>query len=188
MSDLLKRENAASFLNQHIKNKNLIKHMLASEAVMRALARRLGKDENLWGLTGLLHDIDLEIVDGDMNSHGLQASGMLLERDFPEEGVQAILAHNGDVLEIDCVSDLDYALICAETITGMIAATALVYPDKKIKSVKPKSIKKRMKEKLFAKNVNRDSIMLCEKIGVPFDEFVTLSLEAMGDIAEELGL
>lgn len=188
MSELLKREIALTFLNEHIKNQNLVNHMLASEAVMRALARKLDRDEDLWGITGLLHDVDLEIVDGDMDRHAKTAAYMLREKGFPEEGLQAVLAHNGDVLNIECKSDFDYALICAETITGMIVATALVYPDKKIKSVKPKSIRKRMKEKHFARNVNRDSILLCEKIGIDFEEFVVLSLEAMCGISDELGL
>ena len=188
MSKLLNRNEAFSFLNENMKNGNLIKHSIATEAVMRSLARKLGHDETLWSITGLIHDIDLEQTKDDMTKHAVTAAEMLKGYDFPEDGIKAILAHNGDVLNIDRVTEFELALTCAETITGMIVATTLVYPDKKIKSVKPKSVKKRLKEKLFAKNVNRDSIMLCEKLGITIDEFILLSLEAMCEIADELGL
>jgi putative nucleotidyltransferase with HDIG domain len=188
MSASLQRDEALELLKKHIKNKNLIKHCIATEAIMKKLAGKFSEDENLWGIAGLIHDIDLELVKGDLEKHAVTAVELLKKYDFPKEGLQAVLAHNGDVLNIQRESNFDYALTCAETITGLIVATALVYPDKKIKSVKPKSVKKRMKEKWFAKNVNRDSIMLCEKIGIPLDEFILLSLEAMSDISEELGL
>ena len=188
MSTLFSRDKALALLNDNIKNKNLIKHCIATEAIMVKLAKRFSQDETLWGITGLIHDIDLEKTQDSLEKHALIAVEMLKEHDFPKEGLQAILAHNGDILNIAHDSEFDYALTCAETITGLIVATALVYPDKKIKSVKPKSVKKRMKEKLFAKSVNRDSIMLCEKIDIPLAEFIELSLNAMCEIDTELGL
>lgn len=188
MSQLLERDEALTLLKKHIKNNNLIKHCIATEAIMKKLAKRFSKDEDLWGITGLIHDLDLEITKDSLDKHAVTAVEMLKEYDYPKEGLKAILAHNGDVLNIEHETDFDYALTCAETITGLIVATALVYPDKKIKSVKPKSVRKRMKEKLFAKNVNRDSIMLCEKIDMALDDFILLSIEAMCEIDEELGL
>ncbi|MFC1856331.1 HDIG domain-containing metalloprotein [Thermodesulfobacteriota bacterium] len=188
MSLLFERSKALTLLNDNVKNKNLIKHCIATEAIMKRLARRFSKDETLWGITGLIHDLDLELTRDAPHKHAITTVKMLSSYDYPEEGLRAILAHNGDVLEILHESDFDYALTCAETITGLIVATALVYPDKKLKSVKPKSVKKRMKEKWFAKSVNRDSILLCEKIGISIEEFIELSLDAMCEIDNELGL
>lgn len=185
---MLERSDAFTILKEHIKNENLIKHCIATEAIMKSLAGRFNKDEALWGTTGLIHDLDLEITQGSLEKHALTTVEMLKEHDFPKEAIDAILAHNGDILNIEHKTDFDYALTAAETITGLIVATALVYPDKKIKSVKPKSVRKRMKEKLFAKSVNRDSIMLCEKLGLSLDEFIVLSLDAMCEIDNELGL
>lgn len=185
---MLSRSEALTLLKEHIKNKNLIKHCIATEAIMRALAKKLSKDEALWGITGLIHDLDLEMTRDAQEKHAITAVEMLRKHDYPEEGLNAILAHNGDVLGIEPKTDFDYALICAETITGLVVATALVYPDKKIKSVKPKSVKKRMKEKWFAKNVSRDKIVFCEKLNLSLDDFIVLSIEAMNEISDELGL
>ena len=185
---MISREQALNLLNQHIKTENLRRHCLATEAIMRKLAQRLGKDEELWGLTGLLHDLDLEITRDDQSQHALIAADLLAKESFPPEAIQAIRAHNGEVLGIPRQSDFDHALACAETITGLVVATAMVQPDKKIASVKPKSVKKRMKEKRFAANVNREIIRECEQIGIPLEEFISLSLEAMQEISTDLGL
>lgn len=185
---MINRGKALEILKQHVQTENLRKHCLATEAIMRKLAQRLGKDEELWGLTGLLHDLDLEITRDDQSRHGLVAADMLAKEGFSPEALQAIRAHNGEVLGIPRQSDFEHALACAETITGLIVATALVRPDKKIVSVKPKSIKKRMKEKRFAENVNRTIIRECEGVGIPLEEFITLSLEAMQEISDDLGL
>ncbi|MBM4353394.1 MAG: HDIG domain-containing protein [Deltaproteobacteria bacterium] len=94
------RQDAMVLLREHVKQENLVRHMIATEAIMRALARRLGGNEELWGISGLLHDLDLEIVDNDMNRHARTTAAILAERGFPPEGLDAILAHNGDVLGI----------------------------------------------------------------------------------------
>jgi putative nucleotidyltransferase with HDIG domain len=182
------RDGALNLLNRMIQQPNLIKHCLATEAIMRHLARRLGEDEELWGLTGLLHDIDLEQTRGDQTQHARLGAQILEKEGFPQAGVQAVLAHNGEVLGIDRQTPLEHALTCAETVTGLIVATALVYPDKKLASVKTKSVTKRMKEKRFAENVNRDKIRECEKLGLEFADFIQISLEAMQHISEQLGL
>jgi len=182
------REQALSLLNQHIEADNLIKHCLASEAIMRRLARRLGHDEDKWGLAGLLRDLDYNETRDNPARHGLRTAELLEPMDVDPDIVQAIKAHNAEALGLKRESPLDLALTCAETMTGMVIAAALVYPDRKIKSVKPKSITKRMKEKQFARNVNRDLIMLCEDLGLSLNEFAELSLEAMAGIDAELGL
>ena len=185
---MIDRTQALNLLNQHIQADNLRKHCLATEAIMRKTARRLGQDEELWGLTGLLHDLDLEITRDDQSKHALTGAEMLEKEGFPPEALQAVRAHNGEVLSIARQSDFDHALACSETITGLVVATALVQPDKKVASVKAKSVKKRMKEKRFAENVNREIILECEQIGIPIEEFIVLSLEAMRETVQELGL
>ena len=182
------REQAMLLLHEHVSADVLIKHALATEAIMRALAGRLGRDPDRWGITGLLHDLDFEQTKDSPERHALVAEQWLRETGCDEEMIQAIKAHNAEVLGIERLSELDLALTAAETMTGMVVTTALVYPDKKLASVKSKSITKRMKEKSFAQGVNRDHIMLCEKIGITLPDFAELSLNAMKNIAEMLDL
>lgn len=184
----MNREEALSLLKDHLQNQNMIKHCLASEAVMKALAEKLGEDREKWGLAGLLHDIDTEIVDGDLSRHTLEAEKILRNKGLNEEIIRAIKLHNENAHGEKRAEKFHFALAAGETITGLIIATTLVYPDKKIKSVKPKSIKKRMKEKSFAASVNRDTIMECEKLGMDIDEFARICLTAMQEISDELGL
>ena len=188
MSYGLNREEALDLLNEYIQNQNMIKHCLASEAVMMALAGHLGEDSEKWGLAGLLHDIDVELVDADLVKHGLEAEKILREKGVDEEIIRAIKLHNEKAHGEKRSEKFHYALAAGETITGLIIATTLVYPDKKIKSVKPKSIKKRMKEKAFAASVNRETIMECEKLGMDISEFAGICLTAMQGISDDLGL
>ncbi|BDX39053.1 phosphohydrolase [Tenuifilaceae bacterium CYCD] len=173
-------------LNQHIKNPKMVAHCLASEAVLRALAEKLGEDKDVWGIAGLLHDLDVEITNGDSKKHALVAADMLKDI-LSNDAVDAIRMHNEEATGMPRTLKFQFALAAGETITGLIFATALVYPDKKISSVKVKSITKRMKEKLFAASVNRDTIMECEKLGMNIDEFAQLSLDALIPIQEDLG-
>ncbi len=182
------REAALALLREHVAGENMIRHCLASEAVLRALARRLGADEEQWGLAGLLHDIDVELTHADMTVHGLEAEKLLAVRGVDPVIVDAIKRHNEQAHSLRRETPLHFALAAGETITGLITATALVYPDKKLASVKVKSITKRMKEKAFAASVNRDIIRECEKIGLPLDEFAGLALGAMQGISDQLGL
>jgi len=185
---MMERDAALELLRTHVKTDALVKHSLATEAIMRALARKLGRDEDLWGVTGLLHDLDFESTKDAPHRHGLETAALLADADLPAEAVEAIKGHNAEGLGIERSGEFATALTAAETITGLVVATALVYPDKKVAGVKAKSIKKRMKEKAFARNVNRDHIRLCEEVGVPLPDFIDLSLSAMADVAEELGL
>jgi uncharacterized protein len=180
------RDYYISLLNKHISNPKMIAHSLASEAVLRTLARKLGEDEDIWGFAGLLHDIDVEITNGDSKKHALVGAEMLTN-ELPPEAIDAIKMHNEHATGLPRTTKFQHALAAGETITGLIFATALVYPDKKIESVKVKSVTKRMKEKLFAASVNRETILECEKIGIPIDEFVDISLAALRPIATELG-
>jgi putative nucleotidyltransferase with HDIG domain len=185
---LIPRTQALELLKSHIKNERMIAHSLSSEAVMRALAVRLGENEEKWGLAGLLHDLDVEITAGNPLTHALVAAQMLSELGLDADIVDAVRMHNEMATGMERSTLFQHALAAGETITGLITATAMVYPDRKVASVKSKSITKRMKEKAFAASVNRESILECEKIGLSIDEFAALSLAAMCSIADEIGL
>ncbi len=182
------REEALELLKSYVHQENLVKHCLATEAIMRSLAERFGEDPDKWGIAGLLHDLDYEETYETPGQHARKTAEILEEKGFPKDMIDAILAHNAEALGIERKTRFDYAITCSECITGLITATTLVYPDKKLTSVKPKSITKRMKEKGFARSVNRDLIRLCKKIDIPLPEFAVISLEAMRTIADDLGL
>jgi len=185
---LPERSEALELLRHHVKQENLVRHCIATEAIMRSLARHFGEDEDLWGITGLLHDMDLELVGEDMHKHARKTVEILEGKGFPEAGLKAILAHNGDVLGVPMSNPFEHCLSAAETITGLVVACTLVYPSKKVADVKPKSIRKRMKEKRFAAAVNRDRIAAIEGAGLGLDEFIPLALEAMRTVGDDIGL
>jgi putative nucleotidyltransferase with HDIG domain len=182
------RQKSLELLHRYIKNEKMIFHCLASEAVMRGLARRLGRDEEKWGLAGLLHDLDVEITNAEPTIHGTQTEVLLKDYDVDPEILEAIRMHNEYSSGKERSTEFQHALAAGETITGLIFATTYVYPDKKLTSVKPKSVTKRMKEKMFAASVKRENIMECEKIGIPIDEFAAISIESMLPIAGDIGL
>lgn len=185
----MEREQALELLKRYVAGPNMLKHCLASEAVMRALAARLGRDAGLWGLAGLLHDLDAELTAGDLSRHTHEAARILKESGLPDQLIEAVKMHNEAAQGGLKRSDLFHkALAAAETVTGLITATALVYPDKKLASVKASSVVKRMKDKRFAASVDRGIIMECEDLGLGLEEFVELALAAMRGIAPELGL
>jgi putative nucleotidyltransferase with HDIG domain len=188
MSESWTRERAIGLLRERVKSDVLVKHCLATEAIMRALAERLGEDADRWGLTGLLHDLDFEQTKDAPNEHAKQAAAFLAGEGLDADMVQAIREHNAEALGIACESKMGIALSCGETVTGLIVATALVLPDKKLAGVKPSSVRKRMKKKDFARSVSREQICLCEQLGLELDDFLTLSVEAMQGIAGDLGL
>jgi len=184
----MNRTEALNLLHHYIKNEKMIFHCLASEAVLRGLARKLGRDEEKWGLAGLLHDLDVEITNAEPTIHGTQTEVLLKDYDISPEILDAIRMHNECSSGKERSTEFQYALAAGETITGLIFATTYVYPDRKLASVKPKSVVKRMKEKIFAASVRRENILECEKIGIPIEEFAAISIEAMLPIAEEIGL
>ncbi|MFC1941371.1 HD domain-containing protein [Chloroflexota bacterium] len=183
----MKRKEALDSVKDNVENDNLIKHMLATESIMETLARRLGEDEEEWGLTGLLHDIDVELTEGDMDSHSKLGADLVREMGASETMVHAILCHN-EAHGIPRETKLDKALFCVDPLTGLITAAALVRPDKKLASVEDKSVKRRFKEKSFAAGANREHIASCSELGLELDEFIELGLKAMQGIAANLGL
>lgn len=179
MSLTLSREEALKLLLAHVKSDYTLRHSLATEAVLRALARRLGHDEDLWGLTGLLHDLDYEDVGGDPDRHGIEAANLLREKGYPEEMCEAIVAHNGDHLGVSCRTPLDYALCAGESVTGLVFAMALVLPSKAIADVKPSSVRKRLREPKFAANVSRERVGQYVGLGLSEEEFFDIAVNAM---------
>ncbi len=184
---MISREEAIQLLEENIQAKNMRKHCYASEAVLRAMAKRLGQNVDEWGLAGLLHDIDVEITNGDPLRHGPYSEKILAGK-VSVEMLDAIVMHNELATGKERTTEFQHALAAGETITGLITAVTLVYPDKKIASVKPKSVSKRMKQKAFAASVKRENILECEKIGIPLPELAELSVNAMREISDVLGL
>jgi len=134
---LLSREDALVLLHQYVKNDKMIEHSLASEAVMKALAAHLGRDEEKWAQAGLLHDLDVEVTNADAHTHGLESARILTEMGMDADLVDAIKMHNEAATGMERNTEFQHALAAGETITGLITATSLVYPDKKVSSVKP---------------------------------------------------
>jgi putative nucleotidyltransferase with HDIG domain len=185
----MEREEALNLLHENLRAENLRKHCYATEAVMRRLAGAKGEDEDLWGLTGLLHDLDLEITEADMSRHGEVAASMLEQRGEPIQMADAVRMHNAEGLGLgERKTAFEHSLAAAETLTGLIVAAALIRPEKKLSEVKVKSLRKRMKEKAFARGARREVIMECEQAGFELDEFLALALEAMQGISDQLGL
>ena len=181
---MISRDEAFTLLKENTPEKNLLHHALESEAVLRALARRLGVDENMWSRTGLLHDLDYSQTASSPEKHGLIAAEMLGE-ELPPEARHAIMAHN-DMTGVSPETDLDFALRCGETVTGLIHANALIRPEK-MRGMKPKSLRKKMKTKAFAASVDREIIKEYEKIGLDLNDFFTISIAAVEEISPKLG-
>lgn len=169
-------------------------HSIESEAIMRALAKHFGEDEEKWGVIGLLHDIDWDLTKNNTSEHCAKCVGILKEAGGTDFLVESIVSHGygetrcGAPKGKERSTRLQHCLAAAETLTGLIVASALVQPDKKLASVSLKSLKKKFKNKGFAANCNREIILECEKAGVPLDEFLQLGLEALQEISDKLGL
>ncbi|MBO2521521.1 MAG: HAD family hydrolase [Firmicutes bacterium] len=181
------REAAWQLLCQWTQSENLRKHALAVEAAMRAYARKFGEDENLWGITGLLHDLDYERYPT-AEEHPFRGVEHLRELGYPETMLQAILGH-ADYSGVPRETLLAKALYAVDELTGLVIAVALVRPTKKLADVDVKAVKKKFKEKSFAKGCNREDILRgAQELGVDFDEHVATVIEALQSIAGELGL
>ena len=183
----MQRTDALALVKEHVKNKNLIKHMVAVEAVMGALALRFGEDVALWRLTGLLHDIDYDQTADKPEEHSKLGAQMLAELKLPPEMVQAVLVHN-EAHGVPRTTKLDQALYCSDPVTGLIVAGALIHPSKKIAGIDPDFILNRYGEKSFARGADREAIASCAELGLTLREFVSLALAAMQESATELGL
>jgi putative nucleotidyltransferase with HDIG domain len=184
------REDAWQLVTEFTQNPNLIKHMLAVEAGMRAYARRFGQDEELWATVGLIHDFDYEQnPDLSVEGHPVTGSKILRERGWPEEIIRAVLSHASEYTGVPRETLMERALWAVDELTGLITAVALVRPSKSIHDVKVKSVRKKWKDKAFAAAVNRQEIeKAAADLGVELWEHVGVVLKAMQGIASELGL
>ena len=191
---MLSRQEALLLLKKYLKNENTIKHLIATEAVMKALAKKFESDkQEAWAMAGLLHDIDYEQDLGKNHEKHGQLSIEILKKekaDLPEAVYSAIKAHcYGINSDYKPKNKMEWSIFICDSLTGLIVATALVRPDKKLSSVKVKSVMKKFKDKSFAAGTRREDIKLCEeKLGIPLPEFVEIGLKAMQEKSEELGL
>lgn len=186
------RDDAWNLLCEYTQGESLRKHALAVEACVRAYARKQAGDEELWGMTGLLHDFDYErwpnAEHQPTQEHPFEGSKILRERGYPEEMIHAILGH-ADYSGVARVSPLDHALFACDELAGFLTACALVKPSKSIHEVEPSSVKKKLKDKAFARGVNRDDVYRgAEELGVPLDEHIAFCIAALRGAAPALGL
>ncbi len=179
------RDEAFKLIKENLKNKNLVKHCLAVEACMRALAERFDEDVEKWGLAGILHDIDYEKTEKSPERHGVEAMKLLEGYDISSEILHAIKAHAG---KAECKSKMDWVIYSVDPLTGLIVAAALMHPSRKLNKVDLGFVKRRYKEKSFARGVKREEIDKIKNTGLELDEFISISLKAMQDIDHELGL
>lgn len=179
------RDYALKLVREKLKNNNLFKHCLAAEACLKALAERCGESPEKWGLTGLLHDIDYEETNAQPSQHGLVGAHFLEKFQLDDDIIHAIKCHAGHVPP---QSKLDWALFAADPLTGLIVASALMHPEKKLKPLDADFVLRRFKEKRFAAGANRDQITSCSNLGLELNEFVDICLKGMQSISEELGL
>jgi putative nucleotidyltransferase with HDIG domain len=181
------KELALKLLNEKIINPNMKKHSLAVGAIMLGLAKHFKGDEEAWEVTGILHDVDYEETNKELDKHTIIGSKFLEERGFSKEICRAVLVHNA-MHNIPAETVFEKALFCADPMSGLITATALVLPSKKLADVKPETIVNRFYEKSFAKGAKREAIKVCEQINLPLDKFAEISLLAMQSISDQLGL
>ena len=182
---MISRQEALDLVNANLTKKNLVKHTLAVEAIMRAMAKRFGESEELWGLAGLLHDLDYERTADDPARHGRLTVEMLEGADVPVEVKDAILVHAGHRPRN---SVMDKAICCVDPVTGLIVASALMHPSKRVAGLDPDFVGKRFKEKRFAAGANREAIANVSELGLELHEFFSVSIEAMSGISRELEL
>ena len=181
------RQAVMTLVEQRVANEHLRRHMLACEAIMRALAVRFGEDADAWGVAGLGHDLDAEETEDDFTRHGVIAGEALAGLGAGDDVVHAVAAHNGERTGVRPESRMDIALIVADQLSGLITAATLVRPDRELAGVQVKSLRKRFREGAFARGVDRDSISRCSELGLELDETFAIGLQAMQGIAPDLG-
>lgn len=181
----MNREEALELIKQMVQQPNLIKHMLATEAVMKALANYFNEDESSWGLAGLLHDVDYAETYENPEIHALRSAEILREKGVSDDIIKAILAHNDKAPKDTLMAKALYAV---DPLTGFLVACALMTPEKKMAAVDVDFAMRRFKEKAFAKGANREQISYCREFGLSLEEFLEIGIKAMQSIADDLGL
>ena len=179
------REYGIRILHEKLKNNNLFKHCLATESCLAELAAKFGEDVEKWALAGLLHDIDYEETKAEPLKHGIVGAEYLESLGFEEDIIHAIKVHVGHLTP---ESKLDWALFATDPITGLIVASALMHPDKSLKSLDTDFVLRRFKEKRFAAGANSDQIETCHNLGLELSDFIEVCLHSMQKISDDLGL
>ena len=183
----LTRENAWALLTEYVQSESLRRHCLGVETAVRAYARKYGENEEEWGFVGLIHDFDFEIHPT-LDKHPQAGFPILRERGVPEWVIEAVASH-ADHLDVPRDTPLKRALAACDELTGFISACAFVRPSKAVRDVTPHAVRKKMKDKAFARAVDRSAMLDgAELLGIPFDEHVEFVIAAMAENAEELGL
>lgn len=180
------RDTALALVQEKVKQGNLIKHILAVEAVMRRLAEYFDEDIDRWGMVGLLHDLDYSETVDDPKRHTYLTAEWL--KDYPEIDAEMIRAIHCHAEHEPCQSRMEWALFATDPLTGLIVAATLMHPSKKVANLPLKSLKKRFKEKRFAAGARREAILQCSELGLELDQFLQLALEGMQRASDELGL
>lgn len=183
----MEREKAYNLVKKNINQKNLVKHCLAVEAVMKRLAEHFDQDKKKWGLTGLLHDIDYEKTADDPEKHSIVGAEMLKELGLSDDIVYAVKVHNG-MHGYERKSLMDKALYASDPLTGLIVASALIHPEKSLEALDTEFVLNRYSESSFAKGADRDVIASCKEMDLSLEEFIGLALEGMKSISDQLGL
>lgn len=186
----MNRDDALQLVKKYVKTANSVKHMLAAEAIMRALGRRFQEDEEVWGLAGLVHDIDMEEVDyqADPKSHGPRSVEILKENGLDDDIVLGVVLAHNEALETLRDTKIKKAIYSVDPLTGLIVASCLVLPSRKLADLSVDNILNRFKEKSFARGAKREIISACSELGLSLEEFCGIGLEAMQGIADVLGL
>jgi len=187
VTNMLSREDGVILLNRYINNDKLKKHSYAVEAILKEIAIKIHKDVELWGLTGLIHDLDFEYTKDQPEKHAIM-TGQILTGLVPDEVIHAIESHNYQHTMTIPTTHLDKALISADAVSGLIIATALIIPSKKLEDVKLETLVNKYKDKSFAAGCNRKRIDLCEDIGLSLNSFLEISLSALKKISNQLNL
>jgi putative nucleotidyltransferase with HDIG domain len=181
----MNRDEALSLLQQHLKNKNLVKHSLAVEACMRALAERLNQNAEKWGLAGILHDLDYEITEKSPELHTKETVKILEDKGVEQEIIRTIQAHAG---QVECKNAMEWSIFAIDPLTGLIIAATLMHPSKKLSEIDLGFVERRYKEKSFARGARREDIEQIKNIGLDLDEFIGICIGAMQGISGDLGL
>jgi uncharacterized protein len=181
----VRREDALSLVREKTEKETTVRHLVSVEGVMRALARRLGGDEETWGLVGLFHDLDQDQTHDDLERHAYLAAEWLREAGVEEEVVRGVLAHAHEEYRTD---PMTRAIVHADALAGLLVAAALVRPERAV-GMKVSSVRKKLKEKAFAPGVAREEIIGAEgEIGLPLEEFLAAGIEGLQEVAPEIGL
>jgi putative nucleotidyltransferase with HDIG domain len=184
---MLTREQALDLVGKHVAKRNVLYHMLAVEATMRSTAKHFGENEEIWGLVGLLHDIDYEKTEATPEKHSLLTEA-ILKGLIPDDLIKAIKSHNAKYTGIMAENRMEKALTACDAISGLLVACALVMPSKKLADVRVESVAKKFKDKDFARGAERERILVCEEIGIPREKFFEVALSGLKVAASTIGL